>query len=114
MNIPSQVMRTLIMNFEPKNHIVSIERIKSVDNTMVTHVIVLKNSILSSMAPTVKIRIMKDRNTKKWNMFFHEMKDEPSDIFGDDCHEIKSSKCITDNDGTLRELLKDIDDGVFS
>lgn len=102
------------MNFQPTNHIVSINRKKSIDDTMVTHVVVRKHSIVPETAPTVKFRIFKDRKAKNWNIMVHKYDDKISELLGEDAYEIQASQHFNDNEGSLRELLKDIDDGVFS
>jgi len=103
------------MKFETKNLVISTERIQSLGIGMVTSVIVARYGLIKDdVANTEKVRIMRNRKSTGWNMYFHKYDEELSGILEKPSYEISASDSVKNVKGSLRDIVSDLDDGLYS
>ena len=88
-------------------------RKKDLAGYMVTTVILKKHSFIEDPSKTEKVRIMRSKKGG-WDLFFHKYDQEISEILDRPSYEIAASDRDLNVKGSLKELLSDFDDGLFS
>ena len=103
------------MKFDTKNHVISTERSQSLGIGMVTSAIVTRYGLnKDDVTNTEKVRIMRNRKSTGWNIYFHKYDEVSSGIFEKPSYEIRASDVVTNVKGTLRDIVSDLDDGLYS
>jgi len=103
------------MNVDFNNYVISIKRGKSEGIGMVTTVIFRNYGFMNDdMTNTEKVRIMRDRKSNSWNLYFHKYDKNLSELLEQPVYEIKASSNAINVKGNLRDIISDIDIGMYS